>query len=379
MPFQCKRFILLLYKTVFATRGTDARLTPRRILVLLVLFPSYVTMLLVHWACLGLDELLFPRFRKQKIVRPLFIVGPPRTGTTLLHRLLAKDDQFTSMRTWEILFAPSIIQKRFWKGVGRLDGLAGSPLRKLVLALEGWQLKEFNKMHKVGLFELEEDDPILLNIFASAFLALVLPFEKDVRPLVFFDEEFPAAEKKKTMAFYRKCVQRHLYVFGKDKVFLSKNPVFSFKVQALQEVFPDSRIICIVRTPVEGVPSAFSYMNYFYDVFCSRRPDSSSKDFIHELLLRFYRYPTERLKRMPEGRGVILKYTDLVSDPENTVLNCFERMGYSAGDKTRTMLKKESERACTFRSKHVYSFEELGLNPEQVAEDYADIIEEFGF
>ena len=117
MPFQCKRFILLLYKTVFATRGTDARLTPRRILVLLVLFPSYVTMLLVNWACLGLDELLFPRFRKQKIVRPLFIVGPPRTGTTLLHRLLAKDDQFTSMRTWEILFAPSIVQKRFWLGV----------------------------------------------------------------------------------------------------------------------------------------------------------------------------------------------------------------------------------------------------------------------
>ena len=86
-----------------------------------------------------------------------------------------------------------------------------------------------------------------------------------------------------------------------------------------------------------------------------------------------------RVAGMPEGRGVILKYTDLVSDPENTVLNCFERMGYSAGDKTRTMLKKESERACTFRSKHVYSFEELGLNPEQVAEDYADIIEEFGF
>ena len=379
MPFQFRRLMVLLYKTVFATRGTDARLTPKRILVLLVLFPTYVAALLVNWTCLCLDEVLFWRFRGQKIVRPLFIVGAPRTGSTLLHRLLAKDDQFTTMRTWEILFAPSIIQKRFWLGVGKLDNVLGSPLRKLVLALERRQLRDFNRMHKVGLFELEEDDPILVNIFASAFQALVLPFEEEVRPLVFFDEEMHAAEKKKIMAFYRRCVQRHLYVFGKDKLYLSKNPAFSFKIDALNSTFPDSRIICILRSPMETVPSAFSYMTYFYDVFCSRVEDSPVNDFIHELLARWYRYPTSRVRRLADGRGLILKYDDLVANPEDTVLNCLERMGYQAGDDTRAMLGAEREKARQFRSKHVYSFEPIGLTREQVAEEYADIIEEFGF
>ena len=228
MPFQFRRLIRLLLKSVFATRGTDARLTPKRILVLLFLAPVYMVMLLINWVCLGLDEVLFRGYRSQKIDRPLFVVGAPRTGSTLLHRLLAGDDQFTSMRTWEILHAPSIIQKRFWTGVGRLDRLVGSPFGRLILAFERVRLKEFNKMHKIGHFEYEEDDPILLNLFASAFQALVLPFEEDVRPLVFFDEQMPTEDKKKIMAFYRKCVQRHLYVFGREKIFLSKNPVFSF-------------------------------------------------------------------------------------------------------------------------------------------------------
>ncbi|MGH3562828.1 MAG: hypothetical protein ACRDTN_13790, partial [Mycobacterium sp.] len=35
---------------------------------------------------LGLDELVYPRYRKQALDRPVFIVGNPRSGTTFLHR-----------------------------------------------------------------------------------------------------------------------------------------------------------------------------------------------------------------------------------------------------------------------------------------------------
>ena len=379
MPFQFRLLAVLVFKTLFCTRGTDARLTPKRILVLLVLFPAYFLTLLTNWLCLWLDEVLFRGYRRQTVEKPLFIVGPPRTGSTLLHRLLAGDEQFTSMKTWEILFAPSVVQKRFWHGVGALDRLVGRPLGRLVLAFEGWALRDFNRMHHVGLFEPEEDDAILHNVFATGLVALVLPFREEVLPLVFFDEYMPAAERTKVMGFYRRCVQRHLHVFGRDKRFLSKNPTFSFKVVSLSEAFPDAGFICMARTPLETVPSSFSFISYFYDVFCSRGEDSPSRDFIFELLSAWYRYPVSKLRRLPEHQHMIVRYDELVRDPKDVVLGCFERLGYVAGDTTRERLQGKTERARSFKSKHSYLFEELALTPEQIAADYADVIEDFGF
>ena len=39
-----------------------------------------------------------------------------------------------------------------------------------------------------------------------------------------FDTDVSPEHRKKIMRFYKKCVQRHLYVFGPEKHFLSKNP-----------------------------------------------------------------------------------------------------------------------------------------------------------
>ena len=72
------------------------------------------------WNHLGLflDEILFPNWKDEKIVQPLFIVGNARSGTTFLHRLLTQADNnkvFTTIRTWELLFAVSVTWKMlFW-------------------------------------------------------------------------------------------------------------------------------------------------------------------------------------------------------------------------------------------------------------------------
>ena len=379
MAFQFRLLGVLVFKTLFCTRGTDARLTPKRILVLLFLFPAYFLTLITNWTCLLMDEVLFWRYRRQAVERPLFIVGPPRTGSTLLQRLLAGDSQFSSLKTWEILFAPSVVQKLFWRGVGRFDRLLGRPMARLVLAYEGWALRNFNRMHKVGLFEPEEDDPILLNIFGTGFAALVLPFREDVLPLVFFDEHMPPGSQARIMAFYRRCVQRHLYLFGRGKWFLSKNPTFSFKVDAVRRTFPDARIVCMVRNPLETVPSTFSYLSYFYDVFCSRRADSPSRGFIHELLSMWYRYPIPKTREMPEDQRMIVRYEELVSDPGKVALTCLEELGYSASDATRARLAEGTGRDRRFKSEHRYSFEDMALNPEQIVADYADIMKEFSY
>ncbi len=379
LAFQTRLLTVLVFKTLFRTRGTDGRLTPKRILVLLILFPAYFITLVFNWIGLLLDEVLFWRYRRQPVDRPLFIVGPPRTGSTLLQRLLANSEKFSSLKTWEILFAPSITQKFFWRGVGGLDRLLGRPVARTILAFEGWAFRDFNRMHKVGLFEPEEDAPILHNIFATGFAALVLPFRADVLPLVFFDEHMPEANQIRIMAFYRRCVQRHLFVFGRQKRFLSKNPSFSFKIDAVRRTFPDARFVCLVRNPLQTVPSTFSFLSYFYDVFCSRLEDSPSQAFIHELLAAWYRIPTQRLQSLPEDQQMVLRYEDLVADPGAVALGCMERLGYELSDVIRSRLADESRKSRSFKSGHAYDYDDVALSPARIAADYADIMETFGY
>jgi non-ribosomal peptide synthetase component F len=43
-----------------------------------------------------------PEVAAQQIRQPLFILGLPRTGTTILHELLAQDPTFRSPASWEV-------------------------------------------------------------------------------------------------------------------------------------------------------------------------------------------------------------------------------------------------------------------------------------
>ncbi len=50
------------------------------------------------------DRKLYPEIAEQKIVRPVFIIGFPRTGTTILHDILAQDPDSRAPLTWEVTF-----------------------------------------------------------------------------------------------------------------------------------------------------------------------------------------------------------------------------------------------------------------------------------
>ena len=55
-----------------------------------------------------LDYLVFPSLWRQQVERPVFIVGHARSGTTLVHRLLAADGEtFSYFLYWEMFF-PSL-------------------------------------------------------------------------------------------------------------------------------------------------------------------------------------------------------------------------------------------------------------------------------
>ena len=104
------------------------------------------------------------------------------------------------------------------------------------------------------------------------------------------------------MGFYKRCVQNHLYVFGQDKIFLSKNPMFSTMIQSLDEVFPDAKFIYLARTPFETVPSTISLVSYYFNTLMSPLEPYPYLNMQLDILDLYYSYPLRKFKELPESR-----------------------------------------------------------------------------
>ena len=95
--------------------------------------------LLINRLYIQRDRGQWPRIREEAITAPLFIMGLPRTGTTLLHSLPAQDHNlYYAPATWEVMFPsppPSLGEKKRVKRAGRrlavFDWLAPNFVRSI--------------------------------------------------------------------------------------------------------------------------------------------------------------------------------------------------------------------------------------------------------
>lgn len=377
MSFDFGLMLRMYFKSIFAYHETGARFTFKRI-VFVLSFPIWYGFLeITNWICLFLDEIIFPGYRNVEIKKPVFIAGFPRSGTTYLHRVMDNDPQFSSLKLWEIIFAPSILQKKFFRLLGRLDRALGKPLYRMTIALENKVFAGSRTMHKISHFEAEEDEIILIHVFSSLFLTFMFPFD-EMNHFSRFDTDVSPERRKKIMNFYKKCVQRHLYVFGPEKHFLSKNPASSSKINSIYDTFPDASIICTVRQPFEALPSAISWVSYGFCQF-NTADQSVVTEKILNLISHFYTYPIEQLDKRPESCRVIETYDNLVSDPGAFVKDIYDRFDFTITPEYQQYLDGETEKSKKYQSKHSYSLDQYGLNAGQVVSDFKPIFDRFGF
>ena len=249
---------------------------------------------LFHQFSFLLDEIFFSSYRKISTDDSIFIVGPPRCGTSLMLDLLNYSDEITSMKLWEIHSAPSICEKLFFLQMGKVDRFMGSPLFKLYHYLNNKVFGDLLKVHDTSLFHFEEDAMLFYHSANSPFYLFFFPFVELQTPFLDFDTSTSAEYKTKYMNFYKKCIQKHLYVFGKEKIYLSKNPFFSFYVLTLKEHFNNAKFILMARNPYQVVPSAISLSTLYKD-FDQYANNQNAKATFFENLLK------ERFQDRQEG------------------------------------------------------------------------------
>ena len=377
MTFNLKLFVRLTFRSFFGVKTTHGRLTPKRLRALAVFY--FLFPILETAAAIGffLDGIFYRGYRRQRVKNPVFIIGNYRSGSTLLHRLLASDRRtFSSMITWEIYFAPSITQRKVLRALGMVDRWLGRPIRRF---LDTWENRIVGPIdiHKMRLSDPEEDEGLFLFVWAGLFVWFFFPFIQRDYPFHRFDTDIPAPQRRRIMRFYRNCIKRHLFYHG--GTYLAKNPALSPKVDSLFECFPDARIIYLARNPLEVLPSEISWLSFCWRFFSDPRERYPFRDFVLKMTKHWYTDSIKRLENHPTDSYRIIRYDDLVGEPEKTVRGIYSWLGVRMGEGVDEILREVTSRNARFKSNHIYSLEEVGLTREFVLREYADVFETFNF
>jgi len=335
-------------------------------------------MWLVVAAGRALDHVLFPGFKRQAVRKPVFIIAPPRSGTTLTQKLMAQDtEQFACVRLYETIF-PSVTIHRCFDLVAWFDRHCGRIFSRLAAWAERTFFGGWEDLHSMRFNEPEEDDGFFVYTFVTEAIYLLFPYVKPLWGAGFCDD-LPAEDRRKVMRYYRTCLQRHLYSVGPDKTLLSKATQHSGAILSLLDEFPDARIITIIRHPIESIPSHVSVFYPVWRVIDPGLPKDAlqSREYAEQSAAWFRHLWKARTRVSPENYYCI-RYEELARDPKATIKKVYEHFNLPMSSAMSQALNEATGRQKSFRSKHKYSLEEYGLDRDWLRREVGEVIDYYG-
>jgi len=373
MPFNFRLYLTDFYYSLFRSKDTPARLSAKRLVLLLFLFLVYPLWNLYIRVGFLLDPILFPNLKHLYTPDPIFIVGNYRSGSTFFHRLLLRDPQFTCLKAWEIYFAPALTHLKLIGWILKLSSKIGSPVQKAVQAFDSLMNKIY-PMHKTGLHTYEQDSQIFYHTWSSFNIFAIHPFPELARRYIYYDQAVPDRERRAQFGFYRKVLRRHLFIHP-GKRYLAKNPDFSPAVETLLEQFPNAKFINLVRPPEQMVPSAVNLWASNWQAYASPGDGFPLVDVIKEYARHWYYYPHKILSSLGPDRYQLVNFEDLVSDPLTTVNRVYGHFGLEVTREMHQILEEETVKARNYKNQGSYPIAEMGLDLEELKQEFAPFLE----
>lgn len=297
-----------------------------------------------------------PDIANVEIRRPIFIVGLPRSGTTLLHGLLAQDPANRAPETWETMHPPPpIVPARY----------GGNPwLAKAERQLRWFQriAPGFKKIHVVDARAPQECIAITAHTFASAQFHTTYHVPTYQAWLDTYDHA-------PCYRFHRHFLQ-HLQFARPTARWVLKAPAHLFNLDALLAEYPDALIVQTHRDPLRVLPSVASLIAALQAIFGETvDPLGIGREVAHR-----WAEGVGRAMRFRAAAGaaraqfVDVRYDELSRDPLATVARIYRRMDRPLGDEARArMARYLTENRKAKYGVHAYRLSDFGLVPEREA------------
>ena len=322
--------------------------------------------LLVHRLQLADTRKRRPEIADEVIRRPLFILGLPRTGTTLLYGLLAEDPANRAPLSWEIdqPYPPAesatyLTDPRIGSTQARFD-----QVDKLAPG--------FQTIHPVGALMPQE----CIVPTASEFMSIRFQMVFDIET---YDEWLLDQDMHPTYEHHRRFLQ-HMQSRHKCERWILKSPGHLGPIDALFDVYPDAMIVQTHRDPIRVIPSVAN-LEYTMRLVSSDHVDAASigrqmMNVWSKLLNQGMAARAAHPER--EERILDLSMREVVGDPIGCIEKIYRYFDLDFSEEARDRMKHYL--AVHPKDKfgvHRYSLEAFGLEEEAVSTAFKNYRERF--
>lgn len=307
-----------------------------------------------------------PEVHDVKVERPIFVLGFPRTGTTLLQHLLAAAPRRRGLQFWELTHpiphVDSFEQERF----ERVRTV------KWMLRAAYQVAPEMGQVHYVDATTLEE----CWYLFANSFAVLNWDLQSGLVDYGnWLTEQWDMGP---AYADYKTLLKLRLSREPADQLVL-KCPEHLWFIDDLLEAFPDAMIVWTHRDPFPTLASYCSLMSMQWRTLYGRIHGARiGRHMEMRLLQGIERALAARAKADP-SRFYDVRFSELVADPLAVLRDIHDHFGMELTDRSeaaaRAWLGQERDDA---RGKHRYDPAMYGLDRDRVSSKYAHYIERFG-
>ena len=272
---------------------------------------------LISAVALASEAVYGRRVAETQIRSPVFILGHWRTGTTLVHDLLACDPTLAYPTTHQCLFPNTFL----------LSGRAFNRLYGLFMPAR----RPFDDM-PMGLDRPQEEEFGLTNMgVGSLYRAFAFP-RQGPPDLTYLDLDGLSDEERRDWeAAYVTLLKRLQFAAGRPLVL--KSPPNTARLNTLTRLFPDARYIHIARNPFDVHASTVRMVRTLMTTQGLQNPPRIDRWLDEYVLTAFERmfkaYERER-HRVAEGRLTEIRFEDLIADPKEVLAEAYR--GLDIGD-----------------------------------------------
>ena len=312
-----------------------------------------------------------PEILARPLKNPVVIVGPMRSGTTRLHRLLAADQRFAHLRSFETI---SPVPRPEFEQV--LAGEAEDFRPKLaarILKVARLANPRTLSIHPTGAYEPEEE----LGLVAASMYGMKWEAQWNVPSYAEWCHEESAIPAYRHMANLLRLIgwsQQESSL----RPWILKTPQHMLDLPALLEVFPDARLIFTHRDPKQVVGSAASLAwNQTIIYSDHNNPAQTGRDWLGKTATMIARMRAAR-DAIPRERMIDVQYEDMETDWRGTMERVYRFLDLEMEPAVAGMEDYLDRSARLKRHPHRYSLAEFGLREDEVNERFADYTETFG-
>lgn len=303
-----------------------------------------------------------PEIEHEVLAAPIVIVGLPRTGTTLLQRVLACDPNLYSMAWWESRYPVPFPGEDLKSPTERIERARGE-VKVMVEAMP-----KLMAIHPMNADEADEEVMLMEHSFMAAFNAYAdIPTYMD---WLYRSDETPAYDYLKRVLKFLQWQKRQRGVTATRWVL--KAPHHLLRMKLLLKEFPGAQVIQTHRDPVDTIPSIASFIHTLWCIYGAAPDATHAGREWSDLMARAF-HATMDVRSQTPAPFMDVRFIDTVKKPAEVVQAIYRH--------TSMTLTPEADRAMQAwldanrrdnRAAHDYTPEQFGLSDEQLRRDFAD-------